>query len=66
MNNATATATAVVFATEVENALTRAMGAGPRPGSARSSSADLKELVVSRHGGSETSSVSEPPTPVRR
>jgi len=65
MNNETATATAV-FATEVENALTRAMGADPRPGSARSSSADLKELVVSRHGGSETSSVSEPPTPGRR
>ncbi|CAL5096479.1 unnamed protein product [Urochloa decumbens] len=30
----------------------------------RTSSADLKELVVSRHGGSETSSVSEPPTPM--
>ncbi|OEL21922.1 S-type anion channel SLAH3 [Dichanthelium oligosanthes] len=29
----------------------------------RTSSADLKELV-SRHGGSETSSVSEPPTPM--
>nr|XP_034586507.1 S-type anion channel SLAH2-like [Setaria viridis] len=30
----------------------------------RTSSADLRELV-SRHGGSETSSVSEPPTPMR-
>ncbi|CAN6358970.1 unnamed protein product [Urochloa humidicola] len=30
----------------------------------RTSSADLKELVVSRHAGSETSSVSEPPTPM--
>ncbi|XP_002440339.2 S-type anion channel SLAH2 [Sorghum bicolor] len=33
----------------------------------RTSSADLKDLVVSRHGGgsaSETSSVSEPPTPM--
>ncbi|CAN6336673.1 unnamed protein product [Urochloa humidicola] len=30
----------------------------------RTSSADLKELVVSRHGGSETSTVCEPPTPM--
>jgi hypothetical protein len=34
----------------------------------RTSSADFKELVIPRHGGggsaSETSSVSEPPTPM--